>query len=143
MKSSEFYKTTAWKHFSRYCLLYYSKDGDLVKCSTSGRYYALNDKRMHCGHLVKVFNGNSSNFSVAFDFRNVLPQCHKENVHKGGNELVMMQAVDKIHGEGTTKELIEKSKQWFKLDKSTLDQIAKEYKQKFDDLVKKKGNPWK
>lgn len=142
MKSKEFYKTTAWKWFSKYVLLYYSHDG-AVQCSTSKRWYNCNDKNMHAGHLVKVFNGNSSNFNTAFDFRNILPQCHQENVHKGGNELIMMQEVDRIHGQGTTQTLIQLSRFPFKLDKYTLDEIAKDYRLKFNELVKVKGDPWK
>jgi len=143
MKSTEFYKSTAWKHFSRYVLLYYSIEG-LVKCETSKRWYACNDRLMHCGHLIKVFEGGgNTNFNTAFDFRNVLPQCHQDNVHKGGNELKMLDAIERIHGKGTYDELKIKSKLPFKLDKYTLDLIVNEYKVKFNELVKIKGNPWK
>lgn len=142
MKSKDFYKTTAWKWFSKYILLSYSNNG-AVQCVTSGKWYQCNDKRICAGHLVKVFNGNHTNFNTAFDFRNVMPQSDMENRYKGGNELVMMQVVDRVHGEGTTQDLISKSKHPFKLDKYTLDEIAKEYRLKFNELTKIKGNPWK
>ena len=143
MKSREFYKTTAWKWFSRYTLLYYSTDG-AVQCATSGRWYNCNNRNMHCGHLIKVFEtGGKTNFSTAFDFRNVLPQCHQDNVYKGGNELKMLDAVEKVHGIGTYQELRKKARMPFRLDKLTLKEISDEYRIKFNQLTKTKGNPYK
>lgn len=143
MKSRDFYKTTAWKWFSRYTLLYYSTDG-AVQCATSGKWYNCNNKLIHCGHLIKVFDtGGKTNFATAFDFRNVLPQSHQENVYKSGNELKMLEAIEKIHGEGTYYELRKKSRFPFRLDKVTLQEISEEYRIKFNELTKTKGNPWK
>ena len=143
MKSSQFYKTTAWKWFSRYVLLPYSKDG-LVSCSTCGNVKMVNDRLMHLGHLIKVFSsGGHTNFATAFHEKNVMPQCHQCNVHLGGNELKMLDAIELKFGKGTYDELKMKSRFPFKLDKFTLDQIAKDYKGRFDKLVSKKGNPWK
>jgi hypothetical protein len=143
MKSKEFYKTTAWKWFSKYVLLYYSTDG-AVQCSTGGKWYNCNNKLMHCGHLIKVFDtGGKTNFATAFDFRNVLPQSHQHNVHMGGNELKMLDAIEKIHGIGTYQELRQKARFPFILDKVTLQEISDEYRIKFNELTKTKGNPWK
>jgi len=143
MKSKEFYKTTAWKWFSKYVLLHYSNDG-ICKCSTCSSIKTVNDKNMHLGHLIKVFSsGGNTNFSTAFDERNVLPQCYRCNVKMGGNELEMLEAVNNKFGEETYKNLRAKARQFYKLDKYTLDEIAKEYRIKFNELVKTKGNPWK
>jgi len=143
MKSKDFYKQTAWKWFSRYVLLYYSTDG-AVQCVTSGRWYNCNSKNMHCGHLQKVFDtGGKTNFATAFDFTNVLPQCHQDNVYKGGNELKMLEAIEKTHGKGTYEELKRKARQAFRLDAVTLMEISYEYRTKFNELTKTKGNPWK
>ena len=79
---------------------------------------------------------------TAFDFRNVLPQSHRENVYMGGNELRMMEAVEEIHGEGTYKDLRLKSKIPFKLDKVTLKMISDEYREKYNALAKVKGKYW-
>ena len=143
MKSSQFYKSTAWKWFSRYVLLSNSSEG-IAKCATCNSRKEINDKKIHLGHLIKVFeSGANTNFSVAFNEKNVFPQCYQCNVKMGGNELRMLDAIEAKHGEGTYQELRMKSRFPFKLDKFTLDEIAKEYRLKFNELAKKKGNPWK
>lgn len=143
MKSKDFYRSTAWRWFSRYVLLYYSTDG-AVQCATSGTWYNVNSKKMHCGHLIKVFDsGGKTNFATAFDFKNVLPQCHRDNVHMGGNELKMLDAIEKTHGKGTYDELRQKARFPFRLDKVTLKEISDEYRLKFHALTETKGNPWK
>ena len=143
MKSSQFYKTTAWKWFSKYILLYYSKDG-VCKCATCGNMKMINDKKMHLGHLIKVFeSGGNTNFAVAFNEKNVLPQDYRCNVLSGGNELKMLDAIERTHGKGTYDDLRLASRSFFKLDKFTLDLIAQEYRIKFNELAKIKGNPWK
>lgn len=143
MKTKDFYQSRAWYWFSRYVLLFYSIEG-AVQCKTSKRWYNCNNKKIHCGHLIKVFNtGENTNFSTAFDFRNVLPQCHQDNIYKGGNELKMLESIEKVHGVGTYEKLKQKSRFPYKLDKYTLDEISKEYRIKFNELAKIKGNPWK
>ena len=143
MKSKEFYSSTAWKWFSKYVLLYYSVDG-AVQCRTSGRWYNCNNKKIHCGHLIKVFDmGGKTNFATAFQFTNVLPQCHQHNVHMGGNELKMLDAIEETFGKGTYDELKEKARFPLRLDKVTLKEISDEYRLKFNELAKTKGNPWK
>jgi hypothetical protein len=99
---------------------------------------------MHLGHLIKVFSsGGNTSFATAFKENNVLPQCYQCNVKMGGNELKMLDAIELNFGVGTYDDLRIKSRFPFKLDKYTLDLIATEYRLKFNELVKKKGNPWK
>lgn len=144
MKSAEFYRTTAWKWFSRYVILHYSDGNGNVKCATSGLWYRCNDKNLHLGHWIKVFEGGGkTNFNTAFDERNVMPQSHSENVYKGGNQIAMMEAIIKIHGQKAIDKLLIKRKHPFKLDKYTLSEISDHYKEKFNNLSKIKGNPWK
>ena len=143
VKKKEFYSSTAWKWFSKYVLLYYSVDG-AVQCRTSGRWYNCNSKNIHCGHLIKVFkSGSDTNFSTAFDFRNVLPQCDQHNVKMGGNELKMVDAIEETFGKGTYEQLKQKARFPFRLDKVTLKKISDKYRVKFNELAKTKGNPWK
>ena len=98
---------------------------------------------MHLGHLIKVFmSGGATNLSTAFDQRNVMPQCYQCNVLLSGNELKMMDAINDKFGSDTYNLLKIKSRGFLKLDKYTLDEIAKNYRLKFNDLVKVKGNPW-
>ncbi len=61
----------------------------------------------------------------------------------GGNELNMMEAINAKHGKDTYDQLKIKSRFPFKLDKWTLSVISDEYRFKFNELVKTKGNPWK
>lgn len=143
MKKKEFYSSTAWNWFSKYVLLYYSVDG-AVQCRTSGRWYNCNSKNIHCGHLIKVFEaGADTNFATAFEFKNALPQSDQHNVYMGGNELKMLEAIERTHGEGTYEELKQKARFPFRLDKVTLKEISDKYRKKFNKLAETKGNPWK
>ena len=143
-KSFNLYATTAWKHFSRTILLRHcDKDGN-VKCVTSVVEYKVNDKNICAGHFIKVKDANSSNYSVAFNEKNVYPQSVQENRYKGGNQETMKQHIINVHGIETLEELTRISKQPLKLDKNYLDEKRKEWKDKFDLEVKRLGfNPWK
>ena len=87
--------------------------------------------------------GGKTNFATAFQFTNVLPQCHKHNVHMGGNELKMLDAIEETFGKGTYDELKRKAQFSFRLNKVILKEISDEYRVKFNELAKTKGNPWK
>lgn len=147
MKSRDFYKSTAWRWFSRYVLLKHAKESNgvyYVTCATSGRQMIVNDKKCHLGHYIKVFGASGhTNFATAFDERNVMPQSHRENVYQGGNQVEMGRAIDRLYGEGVTDEIYRRSKDFCKLDKATMKDISDEYRQKFKELVKVKGNPWR
>lgn len=139
MKKEVFYKSKAWRFFSKYIKLSYADKFGVVRCATSGVYMSWDDKNCHAGHYVKVYDGNRTNFSTAFDERNVMPQSYQENRYNGGNQEEMAKAIDRKFGKGTAEGLRIKSKFPFKLDKFTLDLIAKKYKQKLNDLANKKG----
>ena len=140
-----FYKTTAWKWFRKYVLLYYSDKNGIVKCATSGRYMTLGSKNCHCGHYIKVRDGNSTNYSTALDFRNAAPQHLQDNTMMGGRQDLMREFLVNQHGDEAIKKLEAKRRIPLKLDKSTLDQYAKHYKAKFEQLLKERNqkNPWK
>jgi len=53
MKSKEFYKSTAWKWFSKFILLYHSKDGICI-CASCGARKSANDSKMHLGQAKIV-----------------------------------------------------------------------------------------
>lgn len=140
-----FYESTAWKWFSRYILLYYSVDGTVVQCSTCSTFKTVNDREMHTGHWIKVFDSNSTNYATAYEFTNLGPQCSKCNRHMGGRERLMAEWLKEQHGQEELDRLQLLSKQIKRLDDYTLDQIAKEYREKFNQLLKERGwkNPWK
>ena len=138
MKQKDFYNSLAWKYCSRYILLYYSDENYVVQCSTSGKYYQLPDKRIHAGHYIPVHQFKAT----AFEFKNILPQSYQDNKFYSGKPEIMANKIDKIHGTGTVEMLNIKKHNICKLGKFEMDYFAKYYKQKFEELVKIKGNPW-
>ncbi len=143
MKAKDFYKSTAWKWFSKYMKLKLADNNHVVKCYTSGKFYQLPDKRVHLGHYIKVFNTTSTHLATAFDERNVLTQSYQDNRYSSGKPDIMRKELIRIHGESNIENLEIKSKNFCKIDKFMLDLISMEYKQKFEELAKIKGNPWK
>jgi hypothetical protein len=141
MKSSEFYKTKAWKIFTKYQLLKWSNNGT-VFCITCGKPMFVNSKDSCTGHLIKVFDGNRTNFSTAFDEKNSAPQCQTCNRYGGKPDIMLRKLIEKYGGNEIDLLYIKKNNP-LKLDNFTLDLIHFEYKKKFDELVKIKGNPWK
>jgi len=142
----QFYSSAAWKWFSRYILLLYSDENFMVRCSTNPQLeYKITDRLICGGHFVKVFEANSTNYSTALDFRNVLPQSDQENRYNNGNEIEMEKAINRIHGEGTSDLLKQKKHESFKLDKYELDLVANKYRLLFkEELIRRgKTNPWK
>ena len=138
MKPSDIYRSTAWKYFSRYVLLYYS-DGLYAQCFTSGKILQINTKFAQCGHLIKV----TDSYATAFEFTNVGVQSLSENRYHGGRQDVMYKKLVEIHGQKAIDMLYIRKNNICHLDKFTLDILAKEYKGKFEQLAKKKGDPWK
>ena len=140
-----FYSSAAWRWFSRYVLTYYSENGITGKCVTCGAIKRLNDKELHLGHWIKVFDANSSNYSTAFEFTNLGTQCSQCNRFMGGRERLMGNYLKSIHGEDELNRLQELSNRPFKLDDYTIDEIAKEYRNKLHNLLKERkwDNPWK
>ena len=140
-----FYRSTAWRHFSQYVLLFYSDENLEVRCSTNpSLIYKITDKRICVGHFIKVFDANSSNYSTAYLFTNVGPQSTQENLN-GGNEIEMSKWIEKTHGKGTVEFLNNEKHKPFRLDKFTLDEIAKKYLKLKNELLITKNikNPWK
>jgi len=61
MKSKDFYKSSAWRWFSKLVLLEHSNNG-VCTCATCGVMKSANDKLMHLGHMIKVFeSGGKTN----------------------------------------------------------------------------------
>lgn len=141
----KFYTSTAWKWFSKFILLSYSPNGISVKCSTCGTIKGLNNKEMHTGHWIKVFDSNSTNYSTAFEPTNLAPQCSKCNNYGGGRERLMQMFLENQHGKDELERLQVLAKQPFQLDSCTMKNISDEYRNKFNEILKQRGwkNPWK
>jgi len=144
MKAKQFYASKAWRYLSRYTLIHYANSDGYVKCSTSGVYMACNDKRMHAGHFIKVFDGSKTNMAVALEFENIAPQCHQDNIYGGGKPDIMKEWLIKQHGLEKIEKLLIKKHNICKLGKFELDYYGKYWKQQFDLIVERTGyNPWK
>ena len=143
MKAKEFYKSTAWKWFSKYMKLKLSKNDFIIQCATSGKFYQLPDKRIHLGHYIKVFDTNNTHFATAFDEKNVLPQSYQDNNYSSGRPDIMRKKLIEMHGLNEIEKLEIKSKNYCNLGKFELQLISDEYRNKFNLLATQKGNPWK
>ena len=139
--SEKFYQLTAWRHASKYTLLHYADDDLMVQCSTSGRFYRVNNPDLHCGHYHKA----DAHKATAFEFKNLAPQSASDNTKKGGLPEIMAKWIEKTHGVGTLEWLnIEKNKT-LHLDKVTLEQISKHYLKLFNEELLRRNikNPWR
>jgi hypothetical protein len=136
-----FYQSGAWKWFRRYVITFYCDPKTMtVPDFTNNRNpLQMKGKGTHVGHYVKVFNGSNTNMNTAFDFRNALPQNGRDNVYSGGKQDEMSIQIDSIHGEGTSKELVSKSKQWIKYTDYDLEQISDKYKELTHELSEAKN----
>lgn len=144
-KNFDFYKTTAWTWFSRYVLLYYADSNLVVQCATSGERKLITDKNMHCGHYIRVREGSKTHYAVALDFCNAGPQRSHDNVRLGGQQHLMRKWLISKHGESAVEDLEIRSHNICHPDKYWIDQMAKEYRLKFNNLLKERGltkNPW-
>ena len=143
--SKNFYKTTAWNWCRKYVLLFYSNSDGIVRCCTSGRIMSIATADCHCGHYIKVREGNSTNYATAFDFRNLGPQTRKDNSFMGGRQDLMREWLVKQHGEDAIKDLETKRHTLCKLDNAALEYWSDFYRKKFNELLNERGmnNPWK
>ena len=142
-----FYRSTAWKWFSRYILITNTIDvtGTTVRCSTCGKWMAVNSKNCHVGHYIKVFDGNSTNYSTAFVEANTAPQCLRCNKYMGGRQDEMAVWIKEKYGLKTLQELWELKKLPLKLDAAYLKEIADTYKKKYQNYIREYNidDPWK
>lgn len=143
MKSNQFYGSAAWKYCSRYVLLYYANDQYIVQCATSNKPLFIAASNCHCGHYIKTFDGSKTNFATAFEFENLAPQSHQENVYAGGRPDIMRDWLVAKHGQNKMDVLNIKRHNICKLGKFEMEYWRDHYKKLFDDLVKIKGNPWR
>lgn len=138
-KKKKIYDYPAWRWFARYIKLIHCNSQGIVKCATSGRYFHVSSKNLHAGHYIKVYDGNSTNLSVAFHIINVMPQCRQDNVYAGGKQDIMMKSIIKIWGEDAFDDMVLISKSPAFLKQSDYTSLAKKYREKTYQLLKEKG----
>ena len=143
--SKDFYRTTAWSWCRKYVLLYYANKDGIVKCATSGRLMRIGTPDCHCGHYIKVRDGNSTNYATAFQFANLAPQSRQDNTFMGGRQDLMREFLVKQHGEENIKDLERQRNIPYRLDDAELKYWADWYKFKYKHLLEQRGmkDPWK
>jgi hypothetical protein len=121
-------KTTAWKWFALYI-----KERDNWTCQTCGR--KGKGQFMNAGHFIQAFGHNA----VFFDERNVFAQCINCNIWGAGKPAILREVIIKRYGKKAEEELWKKAREVKQFTKVELDEIAKIYKKKYEELLKQKG----
>lgn len=120
-KTKKLAKSKADRYFSEYI----RKRDKNKPCITCGKFTQEKD----CGHFL------SRRFEATrYDEKNAHGQCLKCNRFENGNQFEHGVAIDKKYGDGTAEKLLQKSKMLCKRTKFDYEYIAKEYKQKTEEL---------
>lgn len=123
-KNKNLAKAKADKYFS---LFIRERDRD-KPCITCGKLTSKKD----CGHFI------SRRFeSTRYDEKNCGGQCLKCNRFEYGNQFAFSLKIDKLYGDGTAKRLHEKSLMFCKRNQNDYEEIAKEYKSKYEHIKNK------
>jgi len=123
-KTKSLAKKKADKYFSKFIRKRDSVNG-LAKCISCGRLTSSFD----AGHFI-----DRSKEATRYDEKNVHAQCVKCNRFESGRQFEHGKAIDAMYGEGTSNQLLQKSKMRCKRGKSDYEFLAKEYKNKLDSL---------
>lgn len=99
----------------------------------------------HCGHYIKVRDGNSTNYATAFVFSNLAPQSRQDNTYMGGRQDLMREWLVDRHGEEAIKDLERQRNIPYRLDDAELKYWSDWYKFKYKELLEQRGmkDPWK
>lgn len=123
-KTKKLAKKKADKYFSEYIRKRDSNNG-VATCITCGKITGQFD----CGHFI------SRRFEATrYDEKNSNAQCLKCNRFQNGNQFEHGRAIDEKYGLGTADELFLKSKQVCRRKQRDYEWIAKEFKQKSEEL---------
>lgn len=114
----------------------------MVKCFTCGKFMSITDKKCHVGHLIKAFDTNSTNFSVALEFENIGINCYQCNVYSGGRQDIMKEKLTLIHGKDKIEKLYIKKHNYMNLDKFVMGYYSGLYKKLLGSMIERKGDPW-
>lgn len=118
-------KKLAKKKADRYYSKYIRKRDKNKPCITCGRFTSKKD----CGHFI------SRRFEATrYDERNSHGQCLKCNRFENGNQFEHGVKIDEMYGEGTAKELLQKSKMKCHRKQFDYEFIAKQFSDKIDQL---------
>lgn len=113
--------------FSKYIRQRYADENGMVSCITCGK--VKHWKEVDCGHYV-----SRAKQSTRYDTRNSHAQCKGCNQWQGGRFVEHGFAIDKLHGEGTYRALLEKGMMECKRGARHFEAIALEFEAKLAEL---------
>lgn len=125
-KTKSLAKKKADKYFSQYIRYKNSKNG-VCQCVTCGKWHGV--KSIHTGHFI-----SRRYESTRYDEKNCAPQCVACNTFNQGKQYEFGLYIDEEYGKGTAEKLLQKSKMICKRKKFDYEFIAKEYKNKIEEL---------
>lgn len=126
-KNKKLAKQKADRYFSKYIRNRDTDHRGIGHCITCNQ--PVSKKNADCGH----FNRRDRQ-STRYDEKNAHLQCRKCNRFKSGEQFEHGQAIDQKYGKGTAKQLLQKSKMRCKRTQEDFEWIAKQYKDKVDEL---------
>ncbi len=121
--------------FSKLIRLKHS-DGKTGICYTSGTVKPVIE--LECGHFI-----SRGHFTTRWHEDNARPQSTYANKWKNGQHQEFRQRLIVDIGEKRVEDLERKANQTAKFSVEEIREIADHYREKFNELVKLKDNPWK
>ena len=98
----------------------------IVQCDTCGNF--MEWRKSQCGHFMSRRHN-----STRFDRLNVAPQCVKCNIFSQGEQMQFAEYIDNLHGEGTAKSLLQKSKMQCKRSDIDYQWLIEEFKKELKE----------
>lgn len=126
-KNKKLAKKKADKYFSQYIRKRDTDHRDIGRCITCNQTVSL--KNADCGHFIR-----RDRQATRYDEKNANLQCRKCNRFKSGEQFEHAKAIDRKFGEGTADSLLQKSKMRCKRTQEDFEWIAKQYKEKVDNM---------
>lgn len=127
-KSVKTLKTKLWRMFSKYIRLRDSDEDGYVECFTGGGKMWWRDSQ--AGHF------QSRRFSSTFIHeKNVHAQSPEHNLFLAGNQYVYGKRLDEVYGQGTADELVQLSRQTFKITIPWLEERLEYYSKEVERLL--------
>lgn len=127
-KSVKTLKKKLWMVFSKYVRLRDSDEEGYVECFTGGGKMWWRDSQ--AGHF------QSRRFSSTFIHeKNVHAQSPEHNLFLAGNQYVYGKRLDEVYGQGTADELVQLSRQTFKITIPWLEEQIAHYSKEVERLL--------
>jgi hypothetical protein len=126
-KTRKLAKAKAWKKFSEFIRRRDSDENGMGRCITCNK--PVTWKYADAGHFI-----SREKEATLFDEKNVHLQCKQCNGPKSGRQYEHGLAIDEMYGAGTAEKLLLKSKMFCQRKKWHYEEIAKEYKNKIEEL---------